>query len=137
MAKTILALLSLGIALLLIAAGFSKLSRPDLFAGAIDNYRIFPCAISVGLAYFLPWFEITVGFGLLFKRSRAGSALLAVFLFAAFSASIISALFRGLDIQCGCFGALGEAGRRPLELALLRSTAGLGASLWIFRTKAV
>ncbi len=138
MAKKIIEpILRYGVAALFLWAGISKLARPDLFAAAINNYRLLPYSAGVALAYTLPWFEIMTGAGLLVKRVRAGAALCAAFLFALFFLALLQALIRGLDIHCGCFGALSEPGQHSLMAALVRAAAGLAAARWIFRANAV
>lgn len=125
------------LAALFLWAGISKLARPDLFAAAIDNYRLLPYSAAVALAYMLPWFEIMTGAGLLVKRLMSGAALCAGFLFTLFFLALLQALIRGLDIDCGCFGTLGEPGRYSLMAALVRAAAGLAAARWIFHTNEV
>ncbi len=126
-----------GLAALFLWAGISKLVRPDLFAAAINNYRLLPYTASVALAYYLPWLELAVGSGLFLKRFRSGAALLAIFLLTLFSLALFSALIRGLNINCGCFGNLGEPGRRALTIALIRAAAGWASALWLFRANEV
>lgn len=126
-----------GLAALFLWAGISKLTRPDLFTGAINNYRLLPYTASVVLAYALPWLEIITGAGLFVRRLRSGAALLAIFLFTLFFLALLQALIRGLNINCGCFGTLAEPGRRALTIALIRAAAGYAAALWLFRANEV
>jgi hypothetical protein len=44
-----------------IYAGAIKVLDPVQFATDIDNYKILPWMISVGLAFYLPWLEILCG----------------------------------------------------------------------------
>jgi putative oxidoreductase len=110
-----------------IYAGAIKVLDPVQFAIDIDNYKILPWIISVGLAFYLPWLEIFCGLALILRRLYLGglsilTGLVAVFLFAT-----IAAKLRGLDITCGCFGHASQNWNFPTHLAL--DLAILGALL--------
>lgn len=126
-------ILRIGISGVLFWAGISKMARPDLFAAAIDHYRLLPDSVSVVLAYYLPWLEIVAAAGLFSSRSRVGAALLAAGLFTLFFLALVSALARGLDIRCGCFGAGAESGRAVLLVAALRAALLCAAAVAVFR----
>jgi hypothetical protein len=110
-----------------IYAGAIKVLDPIQFAIDIDNYKILPWTISVGLAFYLPWLEIFCGLALILRRLYLGglsilTGLVAVFLFATIAAKV-----RGLDITCGCFGHASQNWNFPTHLAL--DLAILGALL--------
>jgi uncharacterized membrane protein YphA (DoxX/SURF4 family) len=86
-----------------IVASIEKVADPAAFAVSINNYKILPEAVSLVVATFLPWVELLCGFGLLFGIFMRGSSLLSLCMLAVFTAAIVSGLFRGLDISCGCF----------------------------------
>lgn len=85
-------------------AATEKIGDPESFAIAINNYKLLPI-FSINLfAIILPWIELIAGLLLIFgiavkENSSIISALLAVFIII-----ITISLFRGLDINCGCFG---------------------------------
>jgi putative oxidoreductase len=115
------------IAGIFIYAGTLKILDPVQFAIDIDNYKILPWTISVGLAFYLPWLEIFCGLALIVRRLYLGglsilTALVAVFLIAAIAAKV-----RGLDVTCGCFGHASQNWNFPAHLAL--DLAILGALL--------
>ena len=85
-------------------AGASKALDPASFAAALDNYRLLPHVGVIVAAIYLPWLEIVVGLGLLWPRTRAGALTVLSTLATSFTLAIGSALARGLDIDCGCFG---------------------------------
>ncbi len=88
--------------------GFIKIHNPGEFALSIQNYQIVPVILTNLLAILIPWLEIYAGlfiFSGLFSRA---SALILSFLTSIFIIALLSALFRGLDIDCGCYG-LGSA----------------------------
>lgn len=111
----------------LLAAGFSKLNDGWKFAEAIANYQLFPAQANQLAAVVLPWLEVCVGLMLVLALWQRAAALVAVLIFFAFGAAVISALGRGLDIQCGCFGTdqAVKLGARTLALDLACLTTAL------------
>ncbi|MBN1300297.1 MAG: DoxX family membrane protein [Melioribacteraceae bacterium] len=87
-----------------IFAGIEKISSPEHFAVSIENYRVFPDFTINIIAIYIPWLELLTGILLIFgiavkENASIVSALLAIFILLVFSAVV-----RGLDIECGCFG---------------------------------
>lgn len=100
----------IGIGVLLAWAGLAKIGDPQSFADQVHNFRILPVALENLAAMILPWIELTAAMALIVGvRSRAG-AVLATVLLAVFTVAVLSAMARGLDIECGCFGK-GDATR--------------------------
>src|SRR5438552_244822 len=89
---------------LFIYAGAIKVFDPIGFANDIDNYKILPWAISVRLAFYLPWLEIFCGLALIVRRLYFGGLSILTALVAVFIIATIAAKIRGLDITCGCVG---------------------------------
>jgi len=91
---------------LFLYAGALKIADPLGFAQDIDNYRLVPRAIAFFVALILPWVEVLAGAALiagLFTRTSAGLiSLMLVF----FILLVAVTMARGLDVDCGCFGAL-------------------------------
>jgi putative oxidoreductase len=87
-----------------IYAGVIKALDPIRFASDIDNYKILPWAISVRLAFYLPWLEILCGLALIARRLYLGGLSILTVLASIFILATIAAKIRGLDITCGCFG---------------------------------
>src|SRR4029453_8553084 len=74
-----------------IYGGAIKVIDPIQFANDIDNYKILPWTISVGLAFYLPWLEIFCGLALILRRLYLGglsilTGLVGVFLVATIAA---------------------------------------------------
>ena len=90
-------------------AAYTKLRQPAmLFALSIDSYRLMPEWAVVAVARTLPWFELALGLLLvsgyrLRYVAAAASALLLLFF-----GVMLRSHFKGLGIDCGCFG-IGEA----------------------------
>ena len=90
---------------LFIYAGALKAWDPVKFAADIQNFRILPWPIGVRLAFYLPWVEIVAGLALLIGWMRSGAVAILTGLTLVFIAATISAQARGIDLECGCFGA--------------------------------
>lgn len=114
---------------LLIYAGAIKLPDGSQFAEAIANYRLLPAQANQLLAILLPWTEVLVGLLLIFGVWVRASALLALLMFLAFTAAVISALARGLDIDCGCFGT--DTATRVGLHTLLIEAAGILLAVYL------
>jgi putative oxidoreductase len=110
-----------------IYAGAVKVLDPVQFAIDIDNYKILPWTISVGLAFYLPWLEMFSGLALIVRRLYLGGLSILTALVAVFLVATIAAKVRGLDITCGCFGHASQNWNFPTHLAL--DLAILGALL--------
>ena len=117
------------LAAVFIYAGASKALDPAQFAEAIDHYRIVPWPLAAGLGLYLPWLEIVAGVAVFFGRLRLGALGIIAGLAWVFVAAIASALVRGLDITCGCFGN-GEGSSLTFSLVRSLVLAGLGSYLW-------
>lgn len=84
-------------------AGLVKSGDVTAFAGEIANYQILPYAWNYLLAAILPSVEFLAGAFLLANRKVRPAALLLGGLNLVFIAVLASVLWRGLDIDCGCF----------------------------------
>jgi putative oxidoreductase len=90
----------------LAAAGSVKALQPETFAIEVDRFQLTPWWLSVALGYFLPWFEVVTAIALFFRPLYLGALLAVSALGMLFAVAVGSAWWRGLDISCGCFGAL-------------------------------
>lgn len=108
-----------------VVAALGKIPDPESFARDIVNYRLVSLDLAWLFALWLPWLELVAGLGLLWKQTRRDAALLLAGLLVFFQVALVSALVRGLDISCGCFGKGTETsvtfalGRNFLLLACL------------------
>jgi putative oxidoreductase len=96
--------LKITLALLFIFAGATKVFDPGEFAREIGRYQIVPWTISALGAIYLPWLEMMVGALLLTGKFERGALLIIGTLLLLFTGALLSALLRGLNIDCGCFG---------------------------------
>lgn len=112
-----------------INAGLPKIQNPVEFAAAIDGYRIISGSLTLWAAIILPWLELIIGIGLLMPGLRVASAYIISMLLGLFIALHASAWIRGLDINCGCFGA--SADTPDYHWLILRNLALLLITIFI------
>jgi putative oxidoreductase len=113
-----------------IYAGAIKAFDPMGFANDIDNYKILPWTIGVGLAFYLPWLEILCGLALIARVLYRGGLSILVALLSIFIAATIAAKIRGLDITCGCFGHASKNWSFSTHLALDLAILAALIALW-------
>lgn len=112
----------------LLAAALPKLADPAAFAAKLPNYRVFPEALANILAATAPMLELLAAAAVLTGRLYRGGVWLTVGLMSVFTALIASALARGIDLDCGCFGAAVQA--EPVgALDLVRNIVLLGLAV--------
>jgi len=130
----ILWLLRLGLCALYIFAAAPKLADPWAFARSIHNFKILPDGIVPELALWLPPFEGLAALAVLTGLFYRGGLLAISGMSAAFAAGVASAMARGLDIDCGCFG---EAAHSRANLPhLLLNLASLAAGIVLLAASA-
>jgi hypothetical protein len=120
------------VGLCLIAAAVSKIRHPAEFLAAVDGYELFPHPASMLIVIGIPWVELCVGTALLLGLWLRGAFVLAAALFAAFTFVLLSALLRGLQISCGCFGPASASSIGYLDVGralLLLSACMTGVAL--------
>jgi uncharacterized membrane protein YphA (DoxX/SURF4 family) len=116
-------ILGFAIGALFLYAGAIKAADPARFSADITNYRLMPQLMAAAVALYLPWLEIVCGMGLIFQKLYRGALLILSGLCVVFLLALISALARGLDISCGCFG---HSHPHPVGAAILLDIALLG-----------
>jgi putative oxidoreductase len=113
-------------------AGVIKVMDPIGFARDIDNYHMLPWALSVRLAFYLPWLEVFCGLAVLGGLFYRGGLLILNALISIFIIASMVAKARGLDITCGCFGHASRnwnfSGHLALDLILLIAVSFLSFS---------
>ncbi len=110
-------------------ASWQKIADPQDFAKIIGNYDLLPAVLINPVALILPYVEAFCGLLLLTGRLVKGSLLLVNGLLIIFIIAICISLFRGLDIQCGCF-SLSSNARRDLLGVLVRDIVLLAIGAW-------
>ena len=89
---------------LFIVAGLLKLRDAELTLISVYQYQLTSWESAGVLAATLPWIEIAGGVGIWLPKLRLGGATLCLGLTVLFIAALGSAVVRGLDVSCGCFG---------------------------------
>lgn len=84
-------------------ASWDKILDPMGFAQAIANYRIVPSVLGNPAALIMPWIELVCGSCMILNRWTRGSALIATLLLVVFMGALGVNIYRGVDIDCGCF----------------------------------
>lgn len=125
-------LFTFAMATVFITAGVMKLADPSAFTQDILQYRILSEFWSILAAASLPWLEIMAGIALFLRPLRLSASFIILGLMSIFTLAVASALTRGLDITCGCFGkAFQEYAGSGLNF-LLRDVILLAASYALF-----
>jgi len=104
--KTLLVLFRIVLGGLFVYAGVAKALEPLDFAQNIRNYRLVGQELSFIAAVVLPWLEVLAGLALAAGVWTRASSLLISGLLVFFIALTVVTIVRGLDVDCGCFGAL-------------------------------
>ena len=102
--KYSLELIRLILAFLFILSALQKFKSLESFALNVDAYQIFSATLVNLITMIIPWFELFIGFGLLFKFKLRANLLLYLTLMISFTILVVIAMIKGLDIECGCFG---------------------------------
>lgn len=102
----------------LLKAGLAKVGEPSALAETIGHFGLVPLRLVTLLAVWIPWLECIVGGCLLAGLLSASAALLAAGMTLSFGLAVTSALLRGLDIACGCFGSADTSHVQALHVAM-------------------
>jgi len=124
--------LSLGLATVFLYAGIDKIRDPLQFADSVAAFAILPQFLITPLALSLPPFEIACGFLLLWPPTRRVGALAVALISLVFFTALLSALLRGLTLDCGCFG-VGAPSRFRMWLELGLNVILFGGSVLIYQ----
>jgi rhodanese-related sulfurtransferase len=84
-------------------ASYEKILHPVPFTEIVYNYHILPGVLLNLVALFLPWLELLIGLSLILGVWLHGAVLVCNALLVIFFTTLLFNIFRGLDIDCGCF----------------------------------
>ncbi len=122
---------SLAVAAVFIYAGVDKIQDRLQFADTIAAFRILPAGLINLLALGLPPFEIACGVLLLAPPTRRIGALAVALVCMLYLSALLSALLRGLTLDCGCFGT-GTPSRPRMWLELGLDLVLFGSALSVY-----
>jgi putative oxidoreductase len=95
----------LGIGCMFLWGSLPKIRQPYDFLSSVYSYELVGPKLGMFVAMTLPWLEIFVGICLIGGVFISGALLVSTGMAMMFTFVIGSALYHGLDITCGCFGA--------------------------------
>jgi hypothetical protein len=106
---------------MLIFAGVTHIGNPYAFLSTVYSYDLVGGWLGVAVAMTFPFIEASLGMILLFVPSLRRAAFVACLpLFLIYMLAQASALVRGLEITCGCFGlSTRTIGYRTLAVTIL------------------
>lgn len=96
-------LLRIPLGLIFLASATEKLLAPMAFAEAIEAYRLIPVGFIALAAALVMAIELMLGSALVLEYQIRKAALLSAILLFIFTGAMISAIYRGPSIECGCF----------------------------------
>jgi len=95
----------LGLGCMFLYSSLPKIRQPYDFLSNVYNFELVGPKLGLLTAMTLPWVELLVGICLIGGIFVSGALLVSIAMGAMFSFVIASALYRGLNISCGCFSA--------------------------------
>jgi len=95
----------LGLGCLFLWSSLPKIRQPYDFLSGVYNYELVGPKLGMLTAIALPWLELLVGLCLVGGIFVSGALLASVGMAVMFTFALASALYRGLEISCGCFSA--------------------------------
>ncbi|MFP4522590.1 MAG: MauE/DoxX family redox-associated membrane protein, partial [Fibrobacterota bacterium] len=114
-----------------IEASIHKIADPHSFALDIASYGILPLYLVNLQAIILPWLELFSGSMFIIGFRVRANALLIAGMMVMFMTALGIALFKGLDMSCGCF-ASAEAEASISWLTMLRDLGWLLPAVYVY-----
>lgn len=105
--SSLMLVVRLGLGCLFLWSSLPKIRQPYDFLSSVYSYELVGPKLGVLVAMTLPWAELLVGICLLGGIFVSGALLASIGMAAMFTFVLTSALYRGLQISCGCFSASG------------------------------
>ena len=102
-------LLRISLGIIFIYASYYKITSPGAFAHQIYNFKLLPPWAINPIAITLPWLQFFCGIALIINKGAKGASFCILVMLVVFQSAIASALFRGLNIACGCFKSGGSS----------------------------
>lgn len=109
---------ALFVAFVLLKSSLAHLANPYQFLSAIYSYEMVGPTTGPWIAMLVPFLQMSIAIAVLLRLYPLEAYLLGSFLFAGFVAVQTSAIRRGLNIECGCFGGIGGDVVGPQTIAV-------------------
>lgn len=93
------------IGVIFIYASLHKIIHPDMFAVDIATYDILPLSLVNIMAIILPYTELVSGILIIIGPFQKEAALMIAGMMIMFLCALIIALYKGINISCGCFAS--------------------------------
>ena len=108
--------------IIFIYASYDKILDPAAFSKNIHNFHITDNFVWVEnlVALILPWLELIVGVFLIFGVFLEGTTSITIGLYIFFIIILSQAVFRGIDVHCGCFKTEADTGVTDLRMELIK-----------------
>ncbi len=97
-------IIEIGIGTVFVVSGIIHTNNPCEFLNAVLHYEIVFGIWATTIAIILPALEFLVGVCLVTGTARIGALAMSSALLGIFAVAQGAALYRGLEIDCGCFG---------------------------------
>ena len=124
--KAFVFIIRLALGCVFLYSSLAKIRQPYDFLSDVYGFEMLGPKLGMLLAMVLPWLELFVGICLIGGIFISGALLVSIAMGAMFTFAISSALYRGLNITCGCFGSSSGI---ISYLTLTRSCLILGSAL--------
>jgi len=108
--------------IILIYASYHKILDPAAFSKNIHNYHITDNLVWVEnlVALILPWLELFVGVFLIIGVFLEGATSITIGMLIFFIIILSQAVFRGIDVHCGCFKIEADTGTTDFRIELIK-----------------
>ena len=124
-------LLRWAVAGIFIYAAIEKIISPLAFADSIASFQLLPKEMINLVALGLPPLEIVLGLAVLTGFYRRPALLGVSVLMLIFILALVSAIVRGIPVDCGCFGS-SEPSVAGAWIAIGRDLPILAAAIWLY-----
>jgi putative oxidoreductase len=129
--KRLMLLFRLVLGVTFIYASLDKIAHPEQFARIVYNYKILPHFLINIFAVTLPWVEFLGGLFLILGVFTESASLLICFLLVVFIVAISINLYRGINLNCGCFST-DPAGKKEGANLLIKDFIFLYLGIMVF-----
>jgi uncharacterized membrane protein YphA (DoxX/SURF4 family) len=129
--KRIVLIFRVILGVIFIYASLDKIAHPEQFARIIYNYKILPPFLINVFAITLPWVELIAGLFLILGIFTESASLLICLMLMVFVVAISINLYRGIDLNCGCFST-DPAGKKEGANLLIKDFLFLFLGIMVF-----